>query len=71
MWLKKLFKDWDVEVKEFTLFGDNISTIHRPTHRDPLSLYQIHFNKGSGQQILQHKRRTSIYDDQVYECKQI
>ena len=32
MWLKKLFKDWDVEVKEFTLFGDNISSIHLATN---------------------------------------
>ena len=38
MWLKKLFKDFDVEVKEFNLFGDNISSIHLPIHRDPLSL---------------------------------
>ena len=32
MWLKKLFKDLDVEVKEFTLFGDNISSIHLATN---------------------------------------
>ena len=32
MWLKKLFKDLDVEVKYFTLFGDNISSIHLATN---------------------------------------
>ena len=30
--LRSFFKDLDVEVKEFTLFGDNISSIHLATN---------------------------------------
>mgnify|MGYP000270547673 CR=1 FL=1 len=78
MWLKKLFNDLDVQVKEFTLFQDNLLTsIHLANNpmvhaRSKHIQIHYHFNREKVltkemkiKYMIQHKEPTSRYDDKT------